>query len=57
MWGRGALDTKSTLIALLEAVESLLAAGYQPERTILLAFGHDEEIGGANGAKRIAETL
>lgn len=57
VWGRGALDTKSTLIALLEAVESLLAAGYQPQRTVLLAFGHDEEIGGANGAKRIAETL
>lgn len=57
VWGRGALDTKSSLIGLLEAVESLLAAGYQPQRTVLLAFGHDEEIGGTKGARRIAETL
>jgi len=57
VWGRGALDTKSTLIALLEAVESLLAAGFQPQRTILLAFGHDEEVGGVKGARRMAEVL
>ncbi len=57
VWGRGALDTKSTLIALLEAVESLLAAGFQPQRTILLAFGFDEEVGGLKGARRIAEAL
>lgn len=57
LWGRGALDTKSTLVAILEAVESLLAAGYQPQRTILLGFGHDEEVGGLKGARRIAETL
>lgn len=57
VWGRGALDTKSTLVALLEAVEDLLAAGYQPQRTLLLAFGYDEETGGHKGARRIAEEL
>lgn len=57
VWGRGALDTKSTLIALLEAVENLLAAGYQPEHTLLFAFGYDEEVGGLKGARRIAEVL
>ncbi len=57
VWGRGALDTKSTLIALLEAVESLVSAGYQPQRTILLAFGYDEEVLGQKGAHRIAEVL
>jgi carboxypeptidase PM20D1 len=41
----------------LEAVEDLLSASFQPQRTIYLAFGHDEEIGGANGAGKIAELL
>ena len=57
VWGRGALDDKGSLIALFEAVEQLVAAGFAPERTIYLAFGHDEEIGGANGAGAIAALL
>ena len=55
--GRGTLDDKGTLIGLLEAVEQLLEESFQPERTIYLAFGHDEEIGGANGAALIAKHL
>jgi carboxypeptidase PM20D1 len=57
VWGRGALDTKNTVIAALEAVETLLKAGYQPERTLMLGFGHDEEIGGLQGAAQIAGRL
>ncbi|MEA4910197.1 MAG: M20 family peptidase [Anaerolineaceae bacterium] len=57
VWGRGALDLKNQLVALLESVEALLQAGFQPQRTIYLAFGHDEEIGGHNGAKQIVEWL
>lgn len=57
IWGRGALDMKSTLVAVFEAVELLLQEGFQPERTIYLAFGHDEEVGGTEGAKKIAEYL
>ncbi|MES0874805.1 M20/M25/M40 family metallo-hydrolase [Sinimarinibacterium thermocellulolyticum] len=57
VWGRGALDDKSSLLAQLEAVERLLAQGYTPARSIYFAYGHDEEIGGANGAARIAQTL
>jgi carboxypeptidase PM20D1 len=57
VWGRGALDDKGSLIALLEAVEQLAAAGFRPERTIYLALGHDEEIGGAEGAGAITELL
>ena len=57
VWGRGTLDCKGTLIALLEAVETLLKAGFQPERTVYLAFGHDEEVGGVSGAKAIAGLL
>lgn len=57
VWGRGALDDKSSLIAQLEAVEWLLARGYTPARSLYFAYGHDEEIGGRDGALRIAETL
>ena len=57
IWGRGALDDKSSLMAILEAVESLLANNFRPARTIYLAFGHDEEIGGINGAVKIAALL
>jgi carboxypeptidase PM20D1 len=57
IWGRGALDVKSGLLAQLEAAELLLAAGWQPERTVYFAFGHDEEIGGSAGAARIAALL
>lgn len=59
IWGRGALDMKNHLIAVLESVESLLAEGFQPERTVYLCFGHDEEIVAAptSGAASIAELL
>lgn len=55
--GRGAMDDKGTLIGLLEAVEKLLEESFVPSQTIYLAFGHDEEVGGANGAAMIAEYL
>jgi carboxypeptidase PM20D1 len=54
VWGRGAWDDKGNLMAILEAVEALAAAGFKPRRTIYLAFGHDEENGGAEGASAIA---
>jgi carboxypeptidase PM20D1 len=57
MWGRGVLDMKGTVITLCEAVEGLIKVGYQPERTLYLAFGHDEEIGGLDGARAIAGLL
>jgi len=57
VWGRGALDDKVGVLGTLEAVERLLAAGFTPTRTVYLAFGHDEEIGGEAGAKTITERL
>ena len=59
VWGRGALDMKNHLIAVLESVESLLAEGFEPERTVYLCFGHDEEIVAAptSGAGSIAAVL
>ncbi len=55
IWGRGAIDDKSTVLGLLEATSALLKQGFKPERTIYLSFGADEEIGGRDGAVRIAE--
>ncbi|MBC3862446.1 M20 family peptidase [Undibacterium jejuense] len=57
IWGRGAWDDKGNLFAILEAVEMLLASGYQPQRTVYLSFGHDEEVSGLHGAKAVAELL
>jgi carboxypeptidase PM20D1 len=57
VWGRGAWDDKGNLISQLEAVESLLAAGFTPKRTVYLAYGADEEVGGQRGAARIAALL
>lgn len=57
IYGRGTLDDKIGVISLLEATERLLAQGYRPARTLVLGFGHDEEIGGEEGAARIAERL
>ncbi len=57
IWGRGAMDDKVSAIGILEAVDYLLSKEYKPERTIYLAFGHDEEIGGQKGAQAIVQFL
>jgi carboxypeptidase PM20D1 len=58
VWGRGAIDDKSGVLGLLEAAEALIGTGFTPERTIYLAFGHNEEDGGdASGAAAIARQL
>jgi carboxypeptidase PM20D1 len=57
IWGRGTLDNKHSMLAVMESVETLLKAGFYPKRTIYLAFGHDEEIGGINGAAKTVAFL
>lgn len=57
VWGRGAMDDKVRVLAMLEAVEVLLKEGFSPRRTLVFAFGHDEEVGGYGGAAKIAELL
>jgi carboxypeptidase PM20D1 len=57
VWGRGALDNKSGVIATLEALERLVAAGFTPERGLWVAFGHDEEVSGEQGAGAITKLL
>jgi len=55
IWGRGSVDDKFTVIALMEAMELLLSEGVRPQRSIYLSFGHDEEVGGKDGAAKVAE--
>ena len=57
VWGRGSLDMKSTLLGILEAAEALLATGFCPRRSVLFAFGEDEEVGGWKGAAQLAALL
>lgn len=56
VWGRGAMDDKGSLVAILEAIEGMIRDGVEPRRPVILAFGHDEEIGG-DGARAMADEL
>ncbi|MBU1821730.1 MAG: M20/M25/M40 family metallo-hydrolase, partial [Bacteroidetes bacterium] len=57
LYGRGSLDDKSTVLGILESAEYLLGQDFQPERTVYLSFGHDEEVSGLRGGKALAQTL
>jgi len=57
IWGRGASDCKNSLIALLETIELLVQADFQPKRSIIMSFGFDEEISGREGAGHLAPFL
>lgn len=46
VWGRGASDCKSKLVAQMEALEQLIAQGWQPEYDLYLASGYNEELCG-----------
>ncbi|PIE04916.1 MAG: hypothetical protein CSA76_01740 [Spirochaetales bacterium] len=53
--GRGTLDDKGMLAGWLEAANRLAAEGYQPRRSLYLAFGGDEETTGKRGAGHMAQ--
>lgn len=59
LYGRGALDIKSSIIGILASIETKFSQNeyWQPRRTILVFIGHDEEIGGYGGAKIAAKQL
>jgi carboxypeptidase PM20D1 len=57
VWGRGTLDDKEAVFSMMEAAETLLAQGYTPARTLIFAFGDDEENGGSQGAANIVKLL
>lgn len=56
LWGRGTIDDKGMLVAILEAVEQALVEGVHPRADLWLSFGHDEETGGT-GAQAIVALL
>ncbi len=55
VWGRGASDTKCTVMAFLQAVEELLAEGVTPEQDVYIASSCTEEHGGDGAPKIVAE--
>ncbi|KAH9000506.1 carboxypeptidase S [Lactarius akahatsu] len=57
IWGRGSSDDKSGLIGILSSVETLLEKNFKPARTIILAFGFDEEASGLQGAGTLSQVL
>lgn len=57
LWGRGSVDDKHAVSAIFEAVNLLVESEFVPERSLVLAFGFDEESKGRNGAGHIAKYL
>ena len=56
VWGRGAADTKCTVMAFFEAVEELLKEGFTPPVDVYLASSCTEEWAG-DGAPKIVNEL
>ncbi|MAP95298.1 MAG: hypothetical protein CMK07_10145 [Ponticaulis sp.] len=54
LYGRGTLDDKTSLITLMVAANALVKSGFQPKRTIILLFGHDEEVSGSGAQAAVA---
>ena len=46
MYGRGVIDTKCSLNAILQAAEQLIAEGFVPKSDVYFAFGGNEEVSG-----------
>lgn len=55
LWGRGTLDTKCTVLGILEAAEALIRRGFAPAGDVYLAFGGDEECMGGDAAAIVDE--
>ncbi len=55
VWGRGASDTKCSVMAFFQAVEELLAKGYTPPQDVYLSSSCTEEWGGDGCPKLVAE--
>lgn len=54
VWGRGTMDDKGAAVAELEAIETLLAQGHRPRRTVHVALGDDEEVTGTGAPAIVA---
>lgn len=56
LWGRGTLDTKTNLWAMLQAADDIASVGINPEKDIYFISTCNEEVSG-EGARAIAEEL
>lgn len=56
LWGRGTLDTKGNLFAILQACEELASEGFTPSRDVYIESACTEEIDGS-GADMISTEL
>lgn len=54
LWGRGTVDTKTSLFAEFSALEELLTQGWQPPVNVYLLSSHNEELGGDGIPKALA---
>lgn len=52
LWGRGTIDNKGTLFAILSAIEELLEKGFTPNVNLYIASSHNEEVLG-DGMKMV----
>ncbi|NXN86230.1 P20D1 hydrolase, partial [Bombycilla garrulus] len=57
IYGRGTLDNKNSAVGILQALEFLLRRNYRPRRSFYIGIGHDEEVSGLKGGRRIAALL
>ncbi len=55
VWGRGAADTKGSLMAFFQAAEELLAAGFVPPQDVYLSSSCTEEFAGDGCPKLVTE--
>ncbi|KAH9523726.1 hypothetical protein Btru_040736 [Bulinus truncatus] len=56
-YGRGAIDMKHSVMAILEASEFLMAHGIVPKRSFYIALNHNEELMGVSEAYRLADII
>lgn len=54
LWGRGTLDTKITLLGVMEGAETMIKQGFVPENDIYLSFAGDEEVAGTGAPAIVA---
>jgi carboxypeptidase PM20D1 len=57
IYGRGAIDMKNIVMAIMESAENLCSRGFKPARDVWLILGGDEERSGIKGAKETAKWL
>lgn len=56
IYARGSQDMKCVGMQHLEAIRRLKRSGFVPVRTVYVVFSPDEEIGGHDGAEKLAES-